>query len=484
MNSGAIVASFVEAIGLFHPDWPAVEALDAAGTGVSVVDTRPSGADAAGRLDQLVHDLAHRLTPEGVGYLVTRPADRPQLRQLAQRHGLIVAEERLHVPIWHASVALVPLAAGSLRYALANLIPKTSRRAQWAAWVGRQPGGVRLLARLLPVSGLVVRRPGARPLFDWALRLGPPVDAASTMLVRTGWRPAGAVTILYALPARGTRPSAVIKVGTATSQFAGEVERLAALTPPARHSGATTPDAATIKVRAGRQVLLQTAVAGQLAATLVISKPARVVTVLDRLSAWLEQWNTATLRRQALTPDLLSAALARPAARLAPYVAEWPPYEAWLRERWKALQDRLVPVVAAHNDLTMWNVLLDEQGRLGVVDWESSAPTGLPLQDLVYAIADGVAATHGYQQRLADFQACYAPGGAYAAHAARWQRGLCQALTLPADLAQLCWHLTWLHHAANEQARAAVEERPFLQIVQWVVVQPQLRAHAGLEPPA
>ena len=68
-----------------------------------------------------------------------------------------------------------------------------------------------------------------------------------------------------------------------------------------------------------------------------------------------------------------------------------------------------LPTVAAHGDLTMSNVLLGE-GAPGVVDWEASTATGVPLRDLLYAAVDATAAADGYRDRLAPSSAAFRTG--------------------------------------------------------------------------
>jgi hypothetical protein len=46
-----------------------------------------------------------------------------------------------------------------------------------------------------------------------------------------------------------------------------------------------------------------------------------------------------------------------------------------------------LPVVPEHRDFAPWNLLVAEGGRLGVLDWESAEPDGLPFLDLVYFLA-------------------------------------------------------------------------------------------------
>lgn len=46
-----------------------------------------------------------------------------------------------------------------------------------------------------------------------------------------------------------------------------------------------------------------------------------------------------------------------------------------------------LPVVPEQRDFAPWNLRVDDRGRLGVLDWESAEPNGLPALDLVYFLA-------------------------------------------------------------------------------------------------
>ena len=43
-----------------------------------------------------------------------------------------------------------------------------------------------------------------------------------------------------------------------------------------------------------------------------------------------------------------------------------------------------LPLVAEQRDCSPWNILIDHQGALAILDWESAVPRGLPGLDLVY----------------------------------------------------------------------------------------------------
>jgi aminoglycoside phosphotransferase (APT) family kinase protein len=118
-----------------------------------------------------------------------------------------------------------------------------------------------------------------------------------------------------------------------------------------------------------------------------------------------------------------------------------------------------------HNDLTMFNVLLDGT-RLGVVDWEAAADRGLPLTDFAYAAVDAVAAIGRYEDRLRAFRDSFMSASPYSRAIATAQLRLVSELEIAPEVAELCLHACWLRHAANAQQRSAARrEDSFLDIV-------------------
>jgi hypothetical protein len=118
-----------------------------------------------------------------------------------------------------------------------------------------------------------------------------------------------------------------------------------------------------------------------------------------------------------------------------------------------------MPFVAAHNDLTMVNVFLPQDG-LGIVDWEDASDEGLPLVDFYYSVVDAAAASMRYADRGEAFNRCF---GEASGLAVRHEQKLMRALALTPAQAELCFHSCWLTYAARER-RAATSPGPFLEI--------------------
>ena len=127
-----------------------------------------------------------------------------------------------------------------------------------------------------------------------------------------------------------------------------------------------------------------------------------------------------------------------------------------------------MPRVAVHNDLTMWNVLVDRDGSIAIVDWEGAESAALPLADFFYAATDAAAAVRRYADRLDGLVACFTTGGRHAIMVGEMQARLCGALGMTARQAELCFHACWLRHAVDERRLGRESDRaPFLEIVEW-----------------
>jgi hypothetical protein len=54
---------------------------------------------------------------------------------------------------------------------------------------------------------------------------------------------------------------------------------------------------------------------------------------------------------------------------------------------------------------------------------------------------------------------------------ARLLRRLRHAVEIPDEIADLCFHACWLHHAANEhRSSSSSAPRPFFKMVQWLAL--------------
>jgi hypothetical protein len=322
-------------------------------------------------------------------------------------------------------------------------------------------------------------------------------------VVHASWRGGDGAVIVEAFDDHGALPSRIAKTRLSHPALSGaasdravnganghqrEVANLLNIAPEAGRAGVDVPRLLGESQLRERPVLIESALHGDPAAAWLAGHPERLPDVLSALVDWLESWNSATCVNRPLTRDLLMDALLRPAAALDDELDAGWDYFGWLETICESLEGRDVPLVAAHNDLTMVNVLIANDGgtggrmRLGVIDWENASANNLPLGDFFYAAVDAVAATRDYADRHAAFDACFITGGAWTELVGTLARRLRCNLNIPEDVATLCFHACWLQYA--EQAReqpAGKEAHQFLHIAQTLAQRTAIETH-NLQP--
>jgi hypothetical protein len=160
--------------------------------------------------------------------------------------------------------------------------------------------------------------------------------------------------------------------------------------------------------------------------------------------------------------------LLQPARSLAPDLQSGDAYFEHLERRCALVIGLPFPFVAAHNDLTLANILRNGSRGLGIVDWEAANPMHFPLVDLLYIYVDAVNILPGFDGRFRAFQSCFQPSSSHFAILRDRIRRSMKAIALPDECFDLCVHACWLHHAANEARTQYGAVRPFLQIAQWL----------------
>ena len=424
---------------------------------------------AAGWLERSVQSVTAGLAPDGIVYVLVPGGWRSRVMKQLAAQGLVRGTSFFHDPAADATRALVPLVDGPATYAFSSLIPTRAFRRRTALLALRSPGGDRLLSRLLPSVGFVARRKEGRPLLEWLSRLhGTPGQAIEPVLT-VSWRgPMGSLVVLP-FSEGADRPLGAAKIGAATpTPKTREDDVIRRLGANARRAGAEVPEPIAAGRIADRDLIVQTAVPGRSAASVLGDSPATLSALGDTLLAWIEAWNLATMRTKPLTASRLESDLTGPARRLAPLIANGDRYVAWLETRCAASVGRPLPLVASHNDLTMVNVFVDASGRLGVVDWEAADDDCLPLVDFYYAIVDANAATTRYADRAASFDECFGRSATMSS-ARTLEERLRSALGVGREDAELCFHSCWIRYASHEHTVAATPgPHPFLEILRSV----------------
>jgi hypothetical protein len=470
------------ALELLHPDGCVAEVAVAGASGVApegvdpdasldLVVLAPSGGRAS--LQTLLDSFVPRLSGDAVVYVLVPPLGRRAARRQLVRSGLVLDRGIAHVPSFDSSRYLVPLERSLARRAFREVVAVWPRRGRVVARLLDFSWTAAVLESLLPSVALVGRPPDARPLFDWASRLlGDGPDLRVEAVVTSGPAKAERAVVLL-VPSGGETASLVAKIrGGSSAKLERQATALEGPASTARTAGAAVPELIALRPLGARSVLYETCVGGASAAGLLASEPERLPSILALLSDWLDRWQRVSLVERPAGSEELGSRILAPAEALAPLLDHGDDYVLWLRTRCEAIAGHVLPLVDAHNDLTMFNVLVTPSG-VGVVDWEEASGGTLPLTDFFYAAVDATAAAARYADRIAAFDACFGGTGRSAELIAGIQRRLMSTAAMSAELAQLAFHACWLHHAANEQLDGSPEAPPpFLSIVQRLAAGP------------
>ncbi len=217
------------------------------------------------------------------------------------------------------------------------------------------------------------------------------------------------------------------------------------------------PRAAAYETHDGLRMLVQTALRGETMDRAYVR--ARPDLCVQTVAAWLSELHGATGAQ--VDAAEWRRVIDDPLDRLDTLCADRPPERALIRrtrETVAPLREASIPLVFEHGDLSAPNLLIDERGRVGVVDWELAIPRGLPATDLFFfltfvAFARGRA--HSRRSWLAAFRDAFFGPDAWAAGRIR---EYARALRLPAETLEPLFVSTWARYVAGEASRLGADD--------------------------
>jgi hypothetical protein len=448
-------------VGVRCPGWWLPSARCTPGEPVDLVVLGPEAEE------QELLEAVGLLMPDGIVCVSAGPGRRRRVLALLRTAGLYVTNSLLRQRPAMGQERLVALERSTLRRATGRWWP---------------PGAARAVRRWHRDVLLIAQRRGARPVAQWVL---PGRSAAGERLVSLEVRQRiGRRSIVVQRLDEHGRLMGVAKLslqdGTGGATIGREAKALEVLGPAVRAAGADLPDSSVVCLPGGCPALLQTPIPGHQVDGLLARRELRFGAFADRLTDWLERWNGATSSGCAIDHGWLDREILSPARAVAAQLVGGGQYLEWLHARCVAVEGKPLPVVAAHCDLTTSNIFLTANGRLGVIDWETSSERGLPLRDLVYCLVDAARVSARRGQRLRAFTDCFDSSGKYRTIAQRSVARLRRVVGLSEEMTTICFHGCWLKHAFDEgQQRGSGEAPSFLPIVERLAQ--QRLPGAGLE---
>jgi Phosphotransferase enzyme family len=425
-----------------------------------------------GWLNETASLLSKELSRDGLAYAVVPPPWRRQTEKSLRLHGLVVELSVLHLPNLATSHYLVPLHDTLVRYVVERLLGTSPMRRQLALFGLRFASTTQFIEKFSSSMGLVARREKAPPLFNWLGQLEIARAETPRHIVIKSPRPESCHAVLHCFYGTEAYPAAIAKVSrrcAGSVSLKEEFKTLRSFADTVRQSGADVPDAVGYIQIEENDVSLQTVLKGVPATRFLDYKPRRLFGVLESVTKWLEAWNRATTVSRVFDEEIIDRVILDPAKRLARLLDKGEVYVDWLIQLCSRLNGYPVPLVAAHNDLTMSNIIILDDNRLGVIDWETAGEGQLPMTDFYYMVADAAASTQHYADREGSFETCFVRGK-YVEDVARLRRRSEKSVGISKDLSLLCFHVCWLRHADNEQVRHEEPRgKPFLGILRKVV---------------
>jgi hypothetical protein len=178
-------------------------------------------------LEAAVQSMSDDLSADGIGYALVLPRQRRRVMKLLHSAGLIADTAFWHFPDWSSSRYLTPIERFPGQFVLDTILQKESLKRRLARLMLRFSGTRQFLTSFWEPVGICVRRPGARPLFQWLFQ-GEQQSSSGTAMIRTSWRGSKGPSIAYGFSGEGVLPSVVAKIVTAenASKLEQEAEAL------------------------------------------------------------------------------------------------------------------------------------------------------------------------------------------------------------------------------------------------------------------
>ena len=284
---------------------------------------------------------------------------------------------------------------------------------------------------------------------------GVEIQAAPWALVAPGDYASQKVLLLLFDPADG-QPWIVVKLG-ADPAYAERLRNEAAAL--AQLAGFALPDGTVPVLRfagehAARGVVGQVWLRGR--PFTEVSEPSAEGPQLEAAASWLTSLAAASVQRREAgeVGEALRDLFDRYRSVHDPSTEE----ADFLDEQVRAVERQAgtLPVVFQHGDPGAWNLMIDDDGRIAFLDWESAEAHGLPLWDLVhfqFSFGAWVSRRDGERRRLDAAIRHFVTPGALQARFADQISELAGAVGLPPPMIRPLFYTCWMQRSLKEATR-------------------------------
>lgn len=126
-----------------------------------------------------------------------------------------------------------------------------------------------------------------------------------------------------------------------------------------------------------------------------------------------------------------------------------------------AQEERKFPVVFQHGDPGTWNMMVSDEQKVIVIDWEAGEPNGMPLWDLFYffrTYASWVSRVRGSRDSLKNFSYHFLTHTPIAKMLETTTERYCRVIGLDKKFVEPIYYTCWMHRALKEATRLRADE--------------------------
>ena len=141
------------------------------------------------------------------------------------------------------------------------------------------------------------------------------------------------------------------------------------------------------------------------------------------------------------------------------------------------LSQKKFPLVFQHGDPGTWNMLVSDQGKVIVLDWEAGEPHGMPLWDLFYffkTYGSWVSRMQGSRGALEDFTQHFLKASPIGSRLQEMTERYCKLIGLHRSLVEPLFYTCWMHRALKEATRlsaASLQSGYYVDLLRLIIDQ-------------